>query len=342
MPQRVLAQLPAAPLIVALVADADVLAIVCDGGACFAIQLSAPLPVTPRPVCEFAGPVAGAGGWRDQVYFVEQSGRVIVIDLGSGAMTTRDIGPCRRWLSAPRAPISARIVPMGGALNPTYRSDLVEVWDEARGVLLVKIEPETRDCFEIDHVALTPDGQIVAFTGFDVYYTTDGDWGWGQQEVLVAAEVPSGRRLLDLVLGETMRPSEHEPIPVVLDDRACFAGGVFLELPDRSRGEPPTPVERAGLDEEPPFEDVTHLAALGDGRAAIVCADVTWSSERGQLRPRRVASRRVRIIDAHGDELTHVELPVAVTTLTAVGSALVIGGEDGRLVLLDPVVQPGS
>ncbi|EYF04306.1 Hypothetical protein CAP_4650 [Chondromyces apiculatus DSM 436] len=322
------------------------LAVVCDGGACFVVPTSAPLPVTPRAVGVLAGPLAGAGGWGDRVYFVAQSGEVVLLERASGAVTRYNIGACRRWCPAARAPVSARIVPAGGMLSGSYRNDSVEIVDEACGAWLGKIEPETRDCFEVDRVALSADGETVALTGLDVHYTSVGDWGWGQQEVLVVAEVSSGRRVLDVVLGETMRPSEHEPIAVALGVRGCLVGTACLPVPPPGGDERLPHADRAPLDIEARFEDVTHLVALEEGNAALVRAEVQWpGGGKESARARRVASTRLRFLDAEGEEVARVELPAAITAVTQVGTqvgaALVVGCDDGRLVLVDHAVPLG-
>lgn len=333
MRQSLLTELPGAPRIVASVADSGLLAVACDGGACFLVPLAASRIDAIRPVCELATPAAGAGGWGDRAYFVEQSGRIARVELASGVIATYDIGPCRRWIAASSCRRSARIVPARGALDATYRSDRVEVWDEEPLAQLATIDPETRDCFEIDAVALAADGRTVALTGLDVYYTADGDWGFGQDEVLIVAALPSGRQLLDLVLDKTSRPSDHEPIPIALTDRGCFAGGWRVEIPEGADAASHSASRRRETlpDEEPWCERVTHLAALDAGRAAavVVVDDIVGDRDRPSA-----ASRRVVIIDVHGTELADAHLPGPVTTLTAVGSTLIAGCADGRLVLL--------
>jgi hypothetical protein len=210
-------------------------------------------------------------------------------------------------VAARRAPRSARILPGGSS---------VEVWDEERGVHLADVIPQTRDSFDVDRVALDAGGRWVALTGLDVQYTSEGDWNWGQQEVLVVAEASTGRPVLDVVVGETTRPSEHEPIPTALTGERCIAGGRFLPLP-AAAVEPP---ERISLEDDPRYDGASHLAALDDGRVALVPGE---------------GSRSILLTDSSGTFLERFELAAPVVALTGVAAGLVAGLEDGALVLLE-------
>jgi hypothetical protein len=306
MRSRLLARLAAAPVAIGEVAGAGALAVACADGVCVVVRP----PAVPWRAGVLEGPIAGAGGWDERAVFVSERGEALEVDLGARAASRRALGPCRRWVAAARAAVSARVVPAGGRLDALYRSDELEVWDGVAERLRLRASPPARDCFEIDAVALAPDGGRVACTGLDIYYTSVGDWGWGQEERLFVYDTAPGGEpspVLRASLGTTWSPSEHAAWPVALDGDACLVGAARVALPARA----------ADLDEAE-LEPARDVVALAHGHRAL-------TPEPGA---------RVVVFDAHDREVGALEPGPSVSALGALDGELVVGCRDGSLLLL--------
>ncbi|HEY0255607.1 MAG TPA: hypothetical protein VGC41_28955, partial [Kofleriaceae bacterium] len=163
--------------------------------------------------------IVGGGGWDDVAFVIGADGSMLL--RRGAAMETRNLA------HAVRAVAVAREARRFAIVRSARGTDDVEVIDLADWQSHVIAVP-SRDCFEIDAIALSPDGTQLGLTGFDIVYTSEGDWSYGQYERGAVYDLLQHAIIRELELGETSRPSEHERIPIALDTGAWYVGATLL------------------------------------------------------------------------------------------------------------------
>lgn len=326
-----LAHLPAAPAYLA--AEGPWLAALDTGGGVWLLE---PDSGEPRRVAEVNGEPVGIGFVAGTVMAAGMEGDAVRVDPATGIVERRDIRPTLRFAAAGR--VSVRL-PLGAkghlGLRGNWPCTSVVVWDEVEDREVAVFDSPSMDSFTTDAVALSADGRRVAWTGLDIYYTSVGDWGFGQLELLGVADVNGADLLLDVQIGDTSRPSEHRPRPVALAGRHCFAGGYLAGVPDRG------PAYRAVRIDDPPFEFARHAAAVGDAGWALVLRDPVFDPD-GRWTPEK--RERVAVIDLEGRVVAEAFPDAEVAALAAGGGRVFAGLADGRLLRLEapPLTPPAA
>ena len=280
------------------------------------------------PFANLRAPVAGGGGWDDHAFVVDARG-VRHERLGGARATVRSRQePFEIVRTVVVARDARRIARVASPSTGSFRSDFLEVLDDTWRPV-TRHAPVSGDCFEIDRLSLSPDGAWVGLTGMEIAYTSEGDWAWGQQARAVVVACDTGRAAWTLLLGETMRPSEHVAIPLALGDAFWLFGRFALPALDAMKA---ARTETDLSDEDAPGarHDASgrprHLLSLiGDGYVALL-------DGRGPHGP-------PHLVFGHPGEPVGsdaaVPLGPTVSALTASDGTVLVGYTDGRIVRVE-------
>ncbi len=300
-------------------------ALACADGVC--VEIDAATGRT-SPFANLGAPAAGGGGWEGHAFVVDARGmrHERLGDVDARVRSRQEPFEIVRTIVVARD--SRRVARVASPRTGSYRSDFLEVLDDTWRPV-TRYSPPSRDCFEIDRLALSPDGMWVGLTGFEIAYSSEGDWATGQNERAVVVACDTGLAAWLLELGETTRPTEHVIRPIALGDAFSFFGRFALPALREAETSPRETSLRA---DDIPAERhdgscrVHHIAALaGDGYVALLEADG--------------ADRRSRLVFGHPAEPAASDAVLVLdgraSAFTAIGGAVLVGFPDGRIMRIE-------